>query len=66
VAISDDGVAFNPLAVKEPDTDASLDQRQIGGLGLQLVRNLMDEVTYQRRIESNFLTLVVYVGKIGP
>ena len=62
VTISDDGVAFNPLAIKEPDTDTGLEERQIGVLGVHLVRNLMDEVTYQRRIERNFLTLVVYVG----
>jgi serine/threonine-protein kinase RsbW len=54
--VCDDGVAFDPLGVPEPDTSADLDSRAIGGLGIFLVRRLMDEVTYARRDERNCLT----------
>src|SRR3990167_6354770 len=41
VRIEDDGVAFNPLAAATPDTQLSIDEREIGGLGILLVRKLM-------------------------
>jgi sigma-B regulation protein RsbU (phosphoserine phosphatase) len=58
VTISDDGVPFNPLNAKRPDTQASLEDRDIGGLGIHLVRNLVDNVSYHRGIDKNVLTLV--------
>jgi Amt family ammonium transporter len=57
VTITDDGVPFNPLSEKAPDIDASLEEREIGGLGIHLVRNLIDDVTYHRRIGENVMTL---------
>jgi anti-sigma regulatory factor (Ser/Thr protein kinase) len=61
--ITDDGIPFNPLNMEQPDTDADIDNRIIGGLGIHLVRNLMDEVSYQRRIKNNILTLVKYLDQ---
>ncbi len=58
VAITDDGVPFNPLTAKVPDTSLSLEDREIGGLGIHLVRNLIDDISYHRRIDKNVLTLV--------
>lgn len=58
VTISDDGIPFNPLGAGVPDTSLPLESRAIGGLGIHLVRNLVDEVSYQRRIGRNVLTLV--------
>jgi sigma-B regulation protein RsbU (phosphoserine phosphatase) len=58
VTISDDGLPFNPLSVKAPDTKASLEDRDIGGLGIHLVRSMVDDVSYHRRIDKNVLTLV--------
>jgi len=58
VTITDDGVPFNPLSVKAPDTSQSLEDRKTGGLGLHLVRNLVDNVSYQRRINKNVMTLM--------
>jgi serine/threonine-protein kinase RsbW len=55
VEIVDDGIAFDPLQQAEPDTAASLDDREIGGLGIFLVRKLMDSVAYQRNDERNHL-----------
>jgi anti-sigma regulatory factor (Ser/Thr protein kinase) len=53
VTIKDDGKEFNPLSRAEPDTSLSVDERKIGGLGIHLVRNLMDKVEYQRDGEFN-------------
>jgi serine/threonine-protein kinase RsbW len=46
--IADNGPAFDPLSLPEPDTDLSAEEREIGGLGVHLVRNLMTDVTYAR------------------
>lgn len=55
VRIEDDGVAFNPLAAATPDTQLSIEEREIGGLGILLVRKLMDEVGYERSGKHNRL-----------
>jgi ammonium transporter len=57
VTITDDGVPFNPLSEEAPDIDASLEEREIGGLGIHVVRNLIDDVNYNRRIGENVMTL---------
>jgi sigma-B regulation protein RsbU (phosphoserine phosphatase) len=57
VTITDDGVPFNPLSEEAPDIAAPLEEREIGGLGIHLVRNLIDDVTYQRQIGKNVMTL---------
>lgn len=46
--VVDDAPAFDPLAREEPDIDAELDEREVGGLGIHLLRRMMDEVTYAR------------------
>ena len=58
VSITDDGIPFNPFGVETPDTGLSLEERKIGGLGVHLVRKVMDKVSYQRRIDKNVITLV--------
>jgi len=55
--ISDNGVPFDPTVVAEADTTLSAEERSIGGLGIFLVRNLMDSVNYERVEGSNVLTL---------
>jgi serine/threonine-protein kinase RsbW len=55
VEIVDDGKAFDPMAAAAPDTGQDLEDRQIGGLGIHLVRKLMDDVAYERRDEQNRL-----------
>jgi anti-sigma regulatory factor (Ser/Thr protein kinase) len=57
IAIEDDGKPFDPLAAPEPDLTLPLAQRPIGGLGLHFVRQLMDEVTYKRENNHNYLFL---------
>ena len=66
VIITDDGIPFNPLSVKKPDTTLPLEQRKIGGLGVHLVRGLVDSMSYQRRINRNVLTLVKRVEREEP
>ena len=61
VTISDDGVPFNPFAGSPPNTGLSIDEREVGGLGLHLVRNMMDEVSYNRRTDKNVVILVKYL-----
>jgi sigma-B regulation protein RsbU (phosphoserine phosphatase) len=56
--ITDDGVPFNPSSAKPPDTKASLEDRDIGGLGIHLVRSLVDDLSYHRGIGKNVVTLV--------
>jgi serine/threonine-protein kinase RsbW len=55
VEVSDNGMAFDPLEKPVPDLDASLEDRAIGGLGVYLVRQLMDQVTYAREGDWNRL-----------
>jgi anti-sigma regulatory factor (Ser/Thr protein kinase) len=57
IEVADDGKPFNPLETPEPDTDADIDDRPIGGLGIHLVLKLMDEVAYRRETDRNILTL---------
>lgn len=54
----DDGVPFNPLETPEPDLDADLDSRRMGGLGIHFVRQTMDEVSYRFEQGQNRLRLV--------
>ena len=55
--IEDDGVPFNPVEVKEPDLKCTIEDCKIGGLGIHLIKNLMDEVCYERCGDINKLTL---------
>jgi anti-sigma regulatory factor (Ser/Thr protein kinase) len=56
--LADEGREFNPLEVPAPDLDAPLHERQLGGLGLHLVRSLMDRLDYRRVGSKNVLSLV--------
>ena len=59
VVLEDDGIAFNPFtSAPEPDLDASVEERRIGGLGVYFVKTLMDEATYERFDKGNRITLV--------
>jgi anti-sigma regulatory factor (Ser/Thr protein kinase) len=59
IEVSDDGYPFNPLEdAAEPNLDALLDDRSIGGLGVHLVRTLMDDLSYQRTAGKNCLKMV--------
>ena len=55
--IEDDGVPFNPLASKTPDFQCGIEECKIGGLGIHLIKKLMDDVHYQRVSDKNVLVL---------
>ena len=55
--IKDSGKAFDPTARKEVDITASVEERPVGGLGIHLVRQIMDGVRYERRGNKNVLIL---------
>jgi serine/threonine-protein kinase RsbW len=59
--VEDDGKPFDPLAAPAPDLTSA--QRELGGVGLHFVRNLMDEVTYTRRDGINRLRLTKRLGQ---
>jgi len=46
ITISDYGKPFDPLSVPQPDLAADLDHRKVGGLGIYLMKKLMDDVSY--------------------
>ena len=59
IEVSDDGQPFNPLEdAVLPDTDAALGERSIGGLGVHLVRTMMDDLSYERTAGKNRLRMV--------
>jgi len=58
VRITDDGSPFDPFQQEAPDTTLSIEDRSIGGLGIHLVRELMDDVSYERKNGHNVVTLV--------
>lgn len=55
--LSDTGKEFDPTAVPEADITLSAEEREIGGLGIFLVKQIMDTVEYQRSGDKNILTL---------
>ncbi len=55
----DNGVAYNPLEAPEPDITLSADERQIGGLGILLVRKMTESMEYTREGDKNVLLLTV-------
>ena len=57
IEFEDSGVAYNPLAVEAPDITLQAAEREPGGLGIFIVRNIMDSVEYRREGGKNILTI---------
>lgn len=57
----DEGTPFDPLAKEDADISLSAEERSIGGLGILMVKKLMDEVTYCYEEGKNILTIVKYL-----
>lgn len=57
IVLRDAGVPFNPLAKDDPDITLGVDDREIGGLGIFLCKNLMDDINYNYSEGCNVLTM---------
>jgi anti-sigma regulatory factor (Ser/Thr protein kinase) len=57
IEFKDSGTLYNPLAKPDPDISRPADKREISGLGIYLVKNIMDEVSYEYRDGQNVLTI---------
>ncbi len=62
----DDGVAFDPTQAEEPDLAASLEDREIGGLGIVLIRNMTDTQTYNRVGTRNVFEITKSCARAEP
>lgn len=60
ITLEDSGIEFNPLEKKDPDITLSAEDRDIGGLGIFMVKKTMDEVSYKRDNNKN----IFYMKKI--
>ncbi|MDR0652945.1 MAG: ATP-binding protein [Synergistaceae bacterium] len=58
----DSGIPFDPTAVSSPDTELSAGEREIGGLGIHMVRCMTDEISYERAGDKNVLTVKKRLG----
>lgn len=57
IEIIDEGIPFDPTSKEQPDTNLPAEERPIGGLGIFLIRKMMDNVSYKRDKNKNILTL---------
>ena len=57
ISIIDEGKEFDPLKRNDPDTTLSAEERDIGGLGIYLVKNIMDSIEYHRKDNKNILII---------
>ncbi len=57
IRVEDDGVPFNPKATQKPDLECPMEERRIGGLGIHLVTELSDKISYYREGDRNILVL---------
>lgn len=63
-SVSDQGVAFDPTKKGDVDTTLPAEERQIGGLGIFLIKSIMDDVSYERSEGRNVLTMKKYYKPI--
>ena len=65
ITITDNGSPFDPISMPEPDTTKPIEEREIGGLGIFLVKKLMDSVHYKRESNMNIIKLSKKIDRIG-
>ena len=65
LVFTDDCVAFDPLQQPDPDLDADIADRPIGGLGVHLIKQLAEEVSYTRQEPHNILRVVLRLDPPG-
>ena len=57
ITFIDNGIPYDPLAKEDPDLTLSAEERQIGGLGIYMVKKSMDEITYEYKDGQNILAI---------
>lgn len=60
IRFEDSGIPYDPLAKEDPDVTLSAEERQIGGLGIYMVKKSMDEVAYEHKDGRNIFTITKY------
>ena len=64
LVVKDHGIAFDPTKHHEADVEATLEYRQVGGLGIHMIRSIMDTMSYERTADGyNVLTLTKKIGQ---
>ena len=66
LCIEDDGKPFNPVEFEAPDMSCSIEECKIGGLGIHIIRKLMDDICYERCEDKNVLKLKKGLAKPKP
>ena len=61
ITFIDNGVPYNPLEKEDPDTSLSAEDRQIGGLGIFMVKKSMDDITYEYKDGQNILKIKKHI-----
>ena len=62
LAFTDEGKPYNPLLKEDPDVTLSAKERSVGGLGIFMVKNTMDEIDYENKDGKNIFTMKKKVG----
>ena len=57
ITFSDSGIPYNPLEREDPDITLSAEEREIGGLGILIVKKSMDDISYHYRNGQNIVTI---------
>ena len=57
IEFEDNGKPYNPLEKTDPDITKSMEERELGGLGIYMVKNIMDAVEYRHEDNKNILTI---------
>ena len=66
VEIADEGIPFNILTQKDPDREAGIEERTVGGLGIFFIKRLIRDIRYRREGGRNILTLTVDPAPAPP
>lgn len=61
ITFIDNGVQYDPLAKEDPDITLSAEEREIGGLGIYMVKKCMDEITYEYKNGQNILRIKKHI-----
>ena len=61
ITFIDNGVPYDPLAKADPDTTLSVEEREIGGLGIYMVKKSMDDITYEYKDGHNIIKIIKHI-----